>query len=272
MHLDHIFTEKERSLERIFFAKGESQRFEPFQSELWLIKKGRLTLIPAKGQKVIIEFGQVFFLPPGFVCMTVSEQSSHCIRLLLPDGPALCEKFFFPGLIQEKKKFHSPFNPIRMLPLVWEYTRHLDILFEECILTPTFKKIKVLELFHILSHSYSKHELAGLFFPILKSEDTFAHFVEENYPRLKTVRELACEANMSRKSFENKFNYIFGIPPGRWIIRKKIQMVYEEIIFSPLPLTVIADKCGFATLSHMTDFCKKHIGETPSQIRKGRIL
>ncbi|MCC8133327.1 MAG: helix-turn-helix domain-containing protein [Tannerellaceae bacterium] len=44
----------------------------------------------------------------------------------------------------------------------------------------------------------------------------------------------------------------------------------REIISSNLPLAVIADKCGFATLSHMTDFCKKHIGMPPSQIRKGR--
>ncbi|MCC8095108.1 MAG: helix-turn-helix domain-containing protein [Tannerellaceae bacterium] len=52
--------------------------------------------------------------------------------------------------------------------------------------------------------------------------------------------------------------------------RKKRKKVLREIISSNLPLAVIADKCGFATLSHMTDFCKKHIGMPPSQIRKGR--
>ncbi|MCD7978056.1 MAG: AraC family transcriptional regulator [Tannerellaceae bacterium] len=126
----------------------------------------------------------------------------------------------------------------------------------------------MLELFHLLTYSYSKRELAGLFYPVLKREDSFARFIEENYPRLKTAKELVQEAHMSLKSFENKFNYVFGISPGRWMIRRKTEIVYQEITSSSLPLSVIADKCGFATLSHMTDFCKKHLGTTPTQIRK----
>lgn len=112
--------------------------------------------------------------------------------------------------------------------------------------------------------------MAGLFFPVLKKEEYFAHFVEENYPRLKTVHHMANEAHMSLKSFENKFNHVFGISPGRWMVQRKIQAVYREILTSRQPLTVVADKCGFASLSHMSDFCKKHLGESPSQIRKKR--
>ncbi|MCD7914976.1 MAG: helix-turn-helix transcriptional regulator [Tannerellaceae bacterium] len=181
-------------------------------------------------------------------------------------------KFFSPGLIREKEYFQSSFNPVEMAPLLWEYSRHLEVLFEEYVLTTDFLRIKIVEFFHILNFSYTKRELAGLFYPALTVEETFVRFVEESYPRFRTARELARESHMSLRSFENKFNRVFGVSPGRWILRRKIQMVYAEITRSSLPLSVIADKCGFATLSHMTDFCKKHLGATPSQIRKGRIL
>lgn len=91
-------------------------------------------------------------------------------------------------------------------------------------------------------------------------------------PRIKTVREMAREANMSLRSFKNKFNLVFGTSPGRWILQRKMQTVYREIVTSHIPLTVIADKCGFASLSHMSDFCKKHLGKSPSQIRKEGYL
>jgi len=155
-----------------------------------------------------------------------------------------------------------------MNPLLWEYARHLHALFNECRLPPSLLRMKILELFHLLSHSYTKKELAGLFYPVLKREEYFVRFIEDNYPRLKTAKELAREAHMSLKSFENKFNRVFGISPGRWMIKRKTALVYQEISSSSLPLSVVADKCGFATLSHMTDFCKKHLGITPSQIRK----
>jgi len=66
-------------------------------------------------------------------------------------------------LIEEKKSFISSFNPVEMNPLLWEYARHLHALFNECRLPPSLLRMKILELFHLLSHSYTKKELAGLF-------------------------------------------------------------------------------------------------------------
>lgn len=259
-------------MERVFLPKDEMILLEPFFCEMWILKKGMLTLITGKERKNRIDLGQLFLLPPGDTCSLISEQNTQCIRFFLPDCLVLCERFFFPDLIKEKSFFKTSFNPVEMVPLLWEYTQHLDKLFEECPLTVSFLRIKILEFFYLLRCSYSKREIAGLFFSILRKEDYFAQFIEENYPRIKTVREMAREANMSLRSFENKFNLVFGTSPGRWILQRKMQTVYREIVTSHIPLTMIADKCGFASLSHMSDFCKKHLGKSPSQIRKEGYL
>lgn len=87
------------------------------------------------------------FLPPGVLCILISEQNTQCVRFSVPDCVALCEVFFSPGLIREKEYFQSSFNPVEMAPLLWEYSRHLEVLFEEYVLTTDFLRIKIVDFF-----------------------------------------------------------------------------------------------------------------------------
>jgi len=94
MLLHDVFSEEKLSLERFYLNKGENFSFEPSLYELWILKKGSLSLFRGKTQKKVIQFGQVFFLSRGESCILISEQTCYCFRLFIPDCLALCEKFF----------------------------------------------------------------------------------------------------------------------------------------------------------------------------------
>jgi len=75
MLLNEIFSEEKLSVERVYLNKGENLSFEPSWGELWILKKGTVSIFRGKTQKKIIQLGQVFFLPPGDSCILISEQS-----------------------------------------------------------------------------------------------------------------------------------------------------------------------------------------------------
>ncbi|MCD7977323.1 MAG: hypothetical protein LUG51_09245 [Tannerellaceae bacterium] len=147
MFLNDSFNKEKLPIERVFLSKGERISWEPFECELWMLRKGVLRLIKEKEEKNSIHLGQLFLLPPGHVCTLEIQQNIQSIRMFIPDCVALCEKFFFPGIIEEKTFFHSSFNPVEMVPLLWEYMNHLDVLFEECPLTSSFIRVKIEEFF-----------------------------------------------------------------------------------------------------------------------------
>ncbi|MCC8197532.1 MAG: hypothetical protein LIP06_02905 [Tannerellaceae bacterium] len=94
MYLKDVFTDQELAIERVLLPKGENFSFEPSFCELWMVKKGSLSAWIGREQKRIIELGQVFFLPPGVLCILISEQNTQCVKFSVPDCVALCEVFF----------------------------------------------------------------------------------------------------------------------------------------------------------------------------------
>lgn len=221
MELPELFREEAATIESLYLYKGEMVSFEPTEHVLWIVKKGSFSLVFANGKKEFIQNGQLFFLPIGSVCTLTIEQGSHLTGFYLPDCLALCEYFLPSGLANKKSAWNTSFNPVEIAPLIWEYCRHLHILFEECQVSAAFRRIKIYELFYLLKSCYTPQELAGLFYPVLRKESSFAKFIYTNYMHVKTVQELASAANMSLKSFENRFNLVFGTSPGRWMIGKK---------------------------------------------------
>jgi len=268
--VSELFAEEKNSIERFFLSKGKSVFFELSVHTLFATRKGEIFVTLSNGDKKIIQSGQLFFLPAGFSCTITSEEETSLTCFYIPDCVALCDYFFSSELYTEKKLITSSFNPLSMLPIMYNYTDNLDIVLDELNVSSFFCRLKICELFYVLKHYYTVREVSGMFYPIVKKENGFTKFIYQNYIEAKTVQELANQAHMSLKSFENRFKEVFGTSPGRWMISRKKEKVYTEIMSSSLPLGVISEKCGFSTLSHMSDFCKKHIGLSPSELRKGR--
>jgi AraC-like DNA-binding protein len=89
-----------------------------------------------------------------------------------------------------------------------------------------------------------------------------AHLSEEI-----SLEQLARVANLSRVHFLREFKRITGLPPHRFILKRRIEIGADLIRRGELPLKVIALNVGFSSQSHFGAAFRGRYGVTPSSFR-----
>lgn len=157
---------------------------------------------------------------------------------------------------------------LRVNPILIKY---LDLLVESNNIgfhEEEFFEIKIKELMLIWERLYSYSDRLQFFGPVVNSECSFSDFIYNNYKKVKTVQELACLSCYSLSGFEKKFRRVFGISPSKWLKQQMSVAVYHEITKTSKPFKEISMDLGFSSTSHLNNFCKEAIGQTPGEIRK----
>ena len=103
------------------------------------------------------------------------------------------------------------------------------------------------------------------------TDHSFVEKVLECYTKARTTEELAelCGAS-SIVTFRRTFLRLFNCPVARWLRQKRAERVLKLLRTTHLPLPEIAEQCGFANQSYLSDFCKRNLGDIPVNIRKNR--
>lgn len=55
------------------------------------------------------------------------------------------------------------------------------------------------------------------------------------------------------------------------MMKKKVDLVFYQIRTTNKAFKQIAEETGFLSLPQFTDFCKKHLGNSPGKIRKNGV-
>lgn len=130
-----------------------------------------------------------------------------------------------------------------------------------------FHKLKREELFLYMRTFYSRKKLAFFFYPVLGCEVDFKDFVLTNYRSMKDVRQFAEAANMTLSTFNRHFKETFGDSAYQWMKANKAEMVRNSIVTTDANFTEIAHEYSFSSSAHLTSFCKKTFGQTPTELR-----
>ena len=103
----------------------------------------------------------------------------------------------------------------------------------------------------------------------IHTDHSFIQKVMECHTEAKTAEELAelCGAN-STVTFRRTFLRLFNCPVAQWLRQKRAEQVLKLLRTTHLPLPEIAEQCGFANQSYLSDFCKRNLGDTPVNIRR----
>ncbi len=214
----------------------------------------------------IIRNGQLFLLPRDFVCLFRGYEKCRVSMVEVPNITALY-LYFLSSKIKLKTSQMEVFYPL-------DINKHMQGLIESIflyrkggLLDNVLAGMKVMELFCILRFSYPEANLSSFFSPIQDHECSFALFILSNYEKVRTAEELAHLSNFSLSGFNKQFHKIFGTSPYKWMLQQKIDKIYKELYFENKPIKLIAEEYGFANLSNLGDFCRKHLGLSPSAIR-----
>lgn len=233
-------------------------------SVILFVLSGRVSVSGIDFEQKIILSNEMLFLSPGI----------H-YEVLAMDSSILAKYEFNRNVLMKMGQFLTPFieekhfdNQLKVtLPIKYSLMRFLEF-FRQCDLN----KQDLNEWCHdglllMLKNSYSKMELAALFFPVLGENMNFKEFVYANYNSVRSLQEFADLAKCSLSVFCREFKSNFGESAYQWILKRKSKYVLRDIISTSIPFQELADKYQFSSQAHFTKFCKQRYNMTPKDLR-----
>lgn len=90
-------------------------------------------------------------------------------------------------------------------------------------------------------------------------------FMNDNYMYELSMSEIAHYTGRSLASFKRDFKKLSEVSPQKWIIKKRLEKVYERIKQGEKPSKVYTE-VGFKTLPHLYQAFKKEYGFSLSEV------
>lgn len=123
-------------------------------------------------------------------------------------------------------------------------------------------------LLNIISNPANK-ELTSYLYKIFRSgNDDLCDIMERNYLYTLSLEEFARICHRSLSKFKRDFDTVFGMPPGKWLMEKRLDYASRLLFNSKKSITDIVIESGFTNITHFDRIFKKHFGATPLQHRK----
>jgi len=94
--------------------------------------------------------------------------------------------------------------------------------------------------------------------------------IETHLAEPLSIGQLAEVCGLSPGHFSRQFAHCTGMPPRRWIMRRRIEVACEKLVSTNVSLADLAQSCGFADQSHFTRVFATVTGEAPGRWRRER--
>ena len=210
----------------------------------------------ANGDRLILSKGELVFFSAEskYILKTISPQGfpHYTVNFSLEAG----EKLPLDRLVIRPTNFHYFVTLFENLLKTHEhYTA-----------TSKFKEMSLLN--HLVAEfleSALESDTTGCFYT--KILPAINH-INENYNQKITIDKLCRLCMMSSSHFRRVFTQIYHMSPIEYLMRIRIQRATELIIESNLPVSAIAEKCGFKDEEYFCRVLKKRTGKTVRQMRK----
>jgi AraC family transcriptional regulator len=88
-------------------------------------------------------------------------------------------------------------------------------------------------------------------------------YVEASLADPVSLADLAAAAGLTRMHFAAQFRAATGLPPHKYLIRRRIERAQEMLLEDDVALVEVALSVGFQTQSHFTTVFKRFVGQSP---------
>jgi AraC-like DNA-binding protein len=129
----------------------------------------------------------------------------------------------------------------------------------------------LMEIFAVFFRRYNI-ELPEYFEHDLRRFEPVMRIFEASEFRNFSVPELARLTGLGRVRFSTEFKRVFGLPPVKYIMRKRLERARYMLLNTDRTLEDVADELGFSDAFHFSKAFKAGIGFSPRQFRASRSL
>lgn len=255
------------------FAKSDSpQIVNVDRSVIVFLLKGEALLTCNNHKDKIQKTGEMILLPRNSCCYIKVLEESTIISCSFVQNIDFCSRFSFKHLGEFlPEKFIYDFMKLPMKERIMQYLSLLKDCLDDGLSCVHFHEMKEKELFLILRAYYSKEELAAFFYPLLGKDMDFKEFVLLNYLSIADLQEFAQLGNLSVDTFKRRFKEVFGETAHKWIIQRKSELIYRDIIMTDKSFADIALDYKISSQAYLSTFCKQHFGKSPQELRDSSL-
>lgn len=129
-------------------------------------------------------------------------------------------------------------------------------------------KLKHKELIWAFTRYFKTEELRSFFHPMTGEQVPFRSLVLTHYRKAEFTDKLAEMCGYGLHNFRKIVKKEFGMSPYRWLMIKRAENIKYKLSQTYIPFTDIIDEFNFSSPAHFSNFCKRFLGDTPSNIRK----
>lgn len=271
-HLTCSYYDKSKRplIEKVSLGKGEIFKRNLIDSKIIFVKVGSIQISYQKVNDITVNAGKFILLPPVCHLFAEVEEDVEFVIFRINSTMQLCQTFSIGNLYD---KNYEKRNEVAVLDINERIDAFLDLTSKaigDGLKCTKFYNIKIEELLYYLRIYYPTKDLTDFFSPILSGDSAFANFVFQNYRKVKTAQEFSDLYGYSQSSFEKQFKKVFGTSVYQWMINQRGKEIYHKLVCSDKGLTEIADEYNFSSASQFCDFCKQHLGASPSKIRRSK--
>lgn len=255
------------------FKKSEaSQAIDIDRSVLLFMISGEVLVTCSGFKNKHHKEGEISLIPRNSCCFIKVLEDCTIVSCSFVQNMDFCNRFSFHQLanyIPDNFVYDFTLLPIR--ERISEFLVLLQHCLDDKLECLHFHELMERELFIFFRVYYRKEELATFFYPLIGKDMDFKDFVLSNYLHVSGLKEFAAQANMSLNTFKRHFQDSFGQSAHKWIIARKSEWIYKDILLTDKPFSEIAEDYGFRSHTYFSEFCKKNFGKSPQLLRESGI-
>lgn len=171
---------------------------------------------------------------------------------------------------QIKKVRHRPKGELPTLPIPKLLMEELELTRKELasnLLDIRFMELKRYIILMMLSKLFRRDDLIYMFRYKPGEDFEFSELVFRHYNCGVNAQELATLTGVPIATFNRKFKKAFGMSVLHWLNTRREISILMDLTTTDMTIKEIAAKYNL-TPNYLSDFCKKHLGDTPSSFRE----
>lgn len=185
----------------------------------------------------------------------------HTFSSLLPECEEQVNSLY--RLNSSYTEHHTPVVPLH--PLIRAFGLNVYEIIKYGKMTPTYMRLKRLEIFTLIALTRSTNETLSFFYPLLNKRYSFRTMVMNTDYRVST-EELIARSGLCRTNFYNRFKREFGMSVSRWLKLRRAYAVREAAGFPGMNVKELMSSTGFTSPSNFIRFCDIYFGCSPKAL------
>ena len=252
------------------YKAGDSFIIEPGEiNHLVFVISGTVVIDSEECDNYEVSEGNFFFCyHSGHYNIKVVSEQLHILVAYFNRPGAACD---IAGLLQFAKAQEDFIYSFEAVPINSELNQTIELLrrfLDDEIPCAHMHESMIEVLFVVFRFYYDVEVLAKLLFNLFDHAVSFRTMVEGNRIKARNLNHLAelCGYDI------NTFNVVFrrhypGYTPGVWMQIQRKDEILDDLVNTDAPIYFISEKYGFSSSSHLGEYCKKYLGDTPTKVR-----